>query len=247
MGDKTLKQSSKNNETYAEIGEKMASFPTDWEERLREKRDNDLHTFIWNVNVSVSMLTFFFFFYGYLFLVQTKYLPPTYLEYIGMYTLSCCCFLYFRYEPFWKIKWSIVFFKSPSVVRNWLKIAGVSLILSVLTLIIAFSTYIFFLGSSSSLGISNSKSLSDFSPFLVFPAFLLGVTLLGMIIQGSIEYLDYIFKTSWDTETENFENVMQSRPEIVFEKNGFMWQAYSELGFEEKHIALIKKEWFEEE
>jgi hypothetical protein len=246
MDDKTLKQSSENNETYAEIEKIFASFPMDWEERLKEKRDKSVKEFIDWVNISVSMLTFFFFLYGYLFLLQTKYLPPIYVEYIGMYTFSCSLFLYFRYQPFWVIKWSIVFLKAPSVVRNWLKIAGVSLILSVLALIIAFSSYIFFLGSSSSLGISNSKSLSDFSPFLVFPAFLLGVTLLGMIIQGSIEYLDYIFKTSWDTEAENLENVIQSKPEIVFEKNGFMWQSYLELGFEEKHLAVIK-EWLEEE
>ena len=246
MNGKALKQSSENNEAYAEVEKLSASFPTDWRKQLEEKRDKSLNDFISNVNISVSMLTFFFFLFEYLFLVQTKYLPPIYLEYIGMYTFICCLFLYFRYQPFWLMKWSIVFFKAPSVVRNWLKIAGVSLILSVLALIIAFSSYIFFLGSSSSLGIPNSKSLSDFSPFLVFPAFLLGVTLLGMIIQGSIEYLDYIFKTSWDTEIENFENVIQSKPEIVFEKNGFMWQAYSELGFEEKHLALIK-ELFEEE
>ena len=243
MNNKTLKQSSENNETHAEIEKKFATFPTDWEERLAEKRDKDLVDFIGSVNIAVSMLTFFFFLFGYLFLRRTKYLPPTYVEYIGMYTFSCCLFLYLRYQPFWLNKWSIVFFKSPSVVRNWLKIAGVSLILSVLALIIAFSTYIFFLGSSSSLGISNSKSLGDFSPFLVFPAFLLGVTLLGMIIQGSIEYLDYTFKTSWDTETKSFENVFEKNG---FEKNGFLWQAYSELGFEEKHLALIK-EWFEEE
>ena len=116
---------------------------------------------------------------------------------------------------------------------HFFSMLGQSIFLVCVTIILLISLYVFFVGSSVSLGLNISHDLSNFHPIFVIIFFIIGVSFVTLIVQGILKFIDH--RLSFDEINQSkLETFVDANYELLTESKHSSFQLYQSLLDEEE-------------
>ena len=116
---------------------------------------------------------------------------------------------------------------------HFFSMLGQSIFLVFVTTILLISLYVFFVGSSVSLGLNISHDLSKYHPIFVIIFFIIGVSFVTLIVQGILKFIDH--RLSFDKINQSkLEAFIYANAELLADRKHSSFQLYQSLLDEEE-------------